>query len=214
MKRRPTVVLLHGLARTHRSMDGLRRHLEAAGYSTWARSYPSRHLPIVDLATLLAQQIRDELPEEPLLAVTHSLGGILVRHMAALLPWRRVVMVAPPNRGSRVAQLFRDQPLFRWFYGPAGQEVADPDGWPAPPEPFAVIAGTRAFSPTNPTSWVTHPFKLLAEAGPSDGTVTVEETRLSGMADFATIDASHTLILRHPQVRAWIVQFLERGRFR
>ena len=46
----PTVVLLHGLARSARSMAGLARHLRRAGYETWSRSYPSRRVGIADAA--------------------------------------------------------------------------------------------------------------------------------------------------------------------
>jgi triacylglycerol lipase len=212
--RKPTVVLLHGLARTHRSVARLRRHLEAAGYPTWARTYPSRARPIAELAADTAARIRADLGDGPLDAVTHSLGGILLRHMAALLPWRRAVMLAPPNGGSRVALAFRDHPLYRWFYGPAGQEVTHPvdEAWPAPSGEFAVIAGTRGNSVENPVSWVTRGLHLL-DGVPSDGTVAVDETRLPGMRDFATVDVSHTVIMNDPRVRDLVVRFLERGSF-
>jgi pimeloyl-ACP methyl ester carboxylesterase len=209
---RPTVVLLHGLARTHFSVASLRRHIERAGFRTWARTYPSRKMGLAELAADTAARIRDDVGDGELAAVTHSLGGILVRHMAPLLPWQKVVMLAPPNRGSKVAQAFADHPFYRWFYGPVGGELASPEGWPAPPSPFGVIAGTRGLpNPTNPVTWLTR--RVLDEKEPSDGTVTVEETRLEGMADFATVDASHTWILRHPRVREWVVSFLETGSF-
>jgi len=206
-----TVVLLHGLARGHRSLSPVRRALERAGFPTWARSYPSRARPIADLARETAARIRDDVPDGELAAVTHSLGGILVRHMGALLPFRAVVMLAPPNRGSRVAQAFASHPLYRWFYGPAGAELADPSRWPPPPSPFAVIAGTRGLDPKNPVTWLTR--RAIPAAEPSDGTVTVEETRLDGMAAFATVDASHTFIARHPEVHALVLRFLRDQHF-
>jgi pimeloyl-ACP methyl ester carboxylesterase len=209
---RPTVVLLHGLARTHHSVAPLRRAVERAGYPTWARTYPSRRMGIAELAATTAARIRADLGDVELAAVTHSLGGILVRHMAHLLPWRAVVMLAPPNRGSRVALAFRDHALFRWLYGPAGAELADPDGWPAPPSPFGVIAGTRGVERrANPVTWVTR--RVLDASEPSDGTVTVEETRLPGMADFATVDATHTWILRHRTAQRFVLSFLDHNRF-
>lgn len=212
---RPTVVVLHGLARTAVSVAGLRRHLERAGFATWAPSYPSRRATIAELADELTLRIRDELDGD-LAAVTHSLGGLLVRHMARGLPWRGVVMLAPPNRGSRLALAFRDHPLYRWFYGPAGGEIAEPpepDGWPAPPRPFAVIAGTRGDSPANPARWLRKARAALPPEVPSDGTVAVEETRLDGMADFATVDATHTWIVNHREARKLVVRFLDKGRF-
>jgi pimeloyl-ACP methyl ester carboxylesterase len=210
---RPTVVFLHGLARTSVSLVGLRRHVAAAGFPTWACSYPSRRMPIAALADEVAARIRAEVGGGELMAVTHSLGGIVLRHMAERLPWQRAVMIAPPNRGSRIALLLGHHRLFRWFYGPAGQEVARADEWPLPRWPVGVIAGTRARSLTNPVSFVAHRLAAFPQGEPNDGTVAVAETLLDGMADFLTVDANHSFILRHPVVRAAVVRFLDVGRF-
>jgi pimeloyl-ACP methyl ester carboxylesterase len=205
----PTVILLHGLARRAGSLRPLARRLEAAGYPTWARSYPSRRTTIAGAAAALTEQIVAELGDRPLAAVTHSMGGVIVRHMHdPRLAWTRIVMLAPPNRGSRLAAALAGRPLYRWFYGPAGAELADPDAWPPPPAPVAVIAGTRARHPANPTSWVSG--RALDE--PSDGTVAVAETRLPEMLAFATVDATHTWIMRHPAAQALVLELLGAGR--
>ena len=209
----PTVVLLHGLARTDRSTAGIRRAIENAGFATWAVTYPSRRMGIRALAAHVATRIRAELPDRDLFAVTHSMGGILVRHMAAELPWRGVVMIAPPNQGSRVAQRLRTLGLYRWFYGPAGQDVCDPADWPEPPDPFAVIAGSGGTTPGNPVSWLTRGTGLLRATEPNDGTLAVDETRLRGMAAFGVVRASHTWIMDHPTVQRWTVEFLSNGSF-
>ena len=207
----PTVVLLHGLARGAGSLRGLGRALEAAGFTTWARSYPSTRMSIADAAAAMTEQIVADLGDRPLAAVTHSLGGVLIRHMHdPRLRWQRIAMLAPPNQGSALAQDLARRALFGWFYGPAGRELADPGAWPAPPAPFAVIAGTRARSAGNPTSWISR--RALGDR-PSDGTVAVDETRLAGMAGFATVDATHTWIMRHPEARARVLEFLRDGRF-
>ena len=211
---RPVVVLLHGLARTHRSMSGLARHLARAGFETWSATYPSRRLPIAAAADEVAGRIARELPAgRPLAAVTHSLGGILVRHMTARIPFARVVMLAPPNQGSRLSRALRDQPLYRWIGGPALQEIAAAVGegaaWPAPAARTAVIAGTRARRGWSPTSWVSRRAAIFAPDEQNDGTLAVAETRLAGMSAFATVDASHTWIMDHPAARALVVRFLE-----
>lgn len=210
---KPVVVVLHGLARTHRSVAGLRRAIEAAGWPTWSATYPSRALSIGELAPLMAERIRAEAPAAHYCAVTHSMGGILVRHMRDLLPWQRVVMMAPPNNGSRIGLALREHPLYRWFYGPAGRDLTEPAAWPAPPSPFGVIAGTRSFSLGNPVSWLTRAREMFPPDSPSDGTVSVEETKLPGMAAFATVDAPHTSIMDHAEARTLALRFLERGEF-
>src|SRR5262249_23524561 len=104
---RPVVVLLHGLARTPWSVQGMPRHPGRAGLATWSRSYPSRRLPIDQLADWIAEHARRDLGEREVLAVTHSLGGIVLRYLARRLRVARAVLVAPPNQGSRVAQALR-----------------------------------------------------------------------------------------------------------
>jgi triacylglycerol lipase len=207
----PTVILLHGLARRAGSLASLRRALERAGFPTWARSYPSRRQPIAQLAAEMTERIVADLGDRPLAAITHSLGGVVVRHMHdPRLRWQRIVMLAPPNQGSRLAAGMAARPLFGWFYGPAGRELAAPADWPAPPAPFAVIAGTRARHVGNPTSWLRR--RELADL-PSDGTVAVAETELPGMAAFATVDATHTWIMRHERAQALALEFLASGAF-
>ncbi len=212
---RPLVVLLHGLARRHTSMTRMAAHLRRAGWDTWARSYPSRRQPIDALAAQITEWLVRTASGRPLFAVTHSMGGIVLRHLTdERLRWQRIVMLAPPNRGSSLATGLVDDrlfgPLFGWFYGPAGRSLATPaPTWPAPPAPFAVIAGTRRLALTNPTSWAMH--RRFARGEPNDGTVAVAETRLDGMSAFAEVDATHSWIMNDARVQQMTERFLRRG---
>ena len=208
----PLVLLLHGLARGPGSMARLGAHLAAHGFDTRSHSYPSRRASIAEIARGLADTIAREAAGRPISAVTHSLGGVVARHLHdPRIAWQRIVMLAPPNQGSRLARDLAMNPLFRWFYGPAGRELADASSWPAPPAPFAVIAGTRARALINPTSWTAG--RRFPPDVPNDGTVAVAETRLDGMADFAEIDATHTWIMNDPRVHGLVVRYLRHGRF-
>lgn len=213
---RPTVVLLHGLARTHHSLAGLRRHLERAGFPTWARSYPSRRRSIIEAAHEIADWLARDLPaDRPLVAVTHSMGGLVARHLAARIALRQIVMLAPPNHGSRVARFHAGRPIYRWFFGPAGQELASPDrerDWTLE-IPVAVIAGTRGRAIANPTSWLTRGGGYFSDQEPNDGTLALWETALVGITDFAAVDASHTWIMNNRQARELVVRFLETRSF-
>jgi hypothetical protein len=213
---RPTVVFLHGLGRTHRSLERLRQHVARAGFPTWARTYPSREAPIAELTEAVGGWLREELPDQPLCAVTHSLGGVLVRHLAAAgVEFQRVVMLAPPNGGSTVAWKLRDFGPFRSLWGPAGQDVAHRwQEWPPLPPQTAVIAGTRGPSVGNPPSWLVGTLGLIPRSDASDGTVTVAEARHGAHADFATVKASHSWIMDHPDVKAMVLRYLESGRLK
>jgi len=192
-------------------MAPLAKHLRTHGFETWSRTYPSRRHSISYLAGALSEELVDAAGDRPLYAVTHSMGGILVRHLRdPRLRWERIVMLAPPNRGSRLAAAVVRNPLFRWFYGPAGAELADASSWPDPPAPFAVVAGTRSRALTNVTSWTLG--RTFPPGMANDGTVAVEETKLPGMAAFAEVDATHTWIMNSPRVRHLVVTFLCNGR--
>ena len=208
----PLVVLLHGLARGHGSMARLARFLRGRGFETLSRTYPSRRRSIAELAAELADWIADRAGGRPVSAVTHSMGGVIVRHLHdPRLRWRRIVMLAPPNRGSQLAAALAHNPVFRWYYGPAGAELADGSAWPPPPAPFAVIAGTRGRAFTNVTSWTFG--RRFAPGVAHDGTVAVEETRLPGMGAFAEVDATHTWIMNDPRVHRLVASYLEDGSF-
>lgn len=210
---KPTIVLLHGLARTWRSMAKLRRHLESLGYPTWAQTYPSRRMPLPALAKEVTGWIRRDLGDAPVVGITHSLGGILARHMADSLDWRGLVMLAPPNAGSHVARTLSRYGLFKRFYGPAGQQVADASQWPDPPSPCGVIAGTRALSADSPITWGVQMLRVFPEGSKNDGVVMVDETRHPSMTDFETVDVSHTWIMNHPTTWRLIEAFLGEGSF-
>ncbi len=208
----PLVVLLHGLARGHGSMARLSRGLRNRGYETIARTYPSRRHSISYLAGEIADWIVEHAGDRPVSAVTHSMGGVIVRHLHdPRIRWDRIVMLAPPNQGSRLAAGLVNNPVFRWYFGPAAAELADGRAWPPPPAPFAVIAGTRRFSLANPTSWTLG--RRFSPDTPNDGTVAVEETRLEGMAAFAELDATHSWIMNSPRVVDLVEGFLARGSF-
>ena len=71
----------------------------------------------------------------------------------------------------------------------------------------------RGPSVGNVPSWLSTGLGLMPKGEPHDGTVTVAETRVSPMAAFATVEASHTWIMNHPETRRLVLRFLESGGF-
>lgn len=208
------LVLLHGLGRTPLSMWRLAREAQRRGHRTHNLGYPSRRAPIRELAERMGPRLATiAAAGGPLDAVTHSLGGILLRAAVAggwLDPSaiRRVVMLAPPSTGSELADVLSRTPLFRLVIGPAGPELrTGAAGIPAglPPVPFeaGIIAGGRSVNP------------LFARAfpGPNDGKVSVERAAVTGMRDFLLVPLGHTFIMDAPEVVPQVFHFLAHGCF-
>ena len=209
------VVLLHGLGRSHHSMDKIEATLLKRGYLVWSESYQSREQAVDFLAdqTLnLGLDYCEQHQATRVHLVSHSLGGLLIRvylqdHNIAGLG--RIVMLAPPNHGSEVADALKENSLYEWAMGPAGQVLGTgPDSIANQLEPIpgeiGIIAGNTTsdpwFSPIIP--------------GEDDGKVSVESARLDEMKAFLVVEAGHTFMMRNNLVIAQILSFLRDGEFK
>lgn len=208
------VIVLHGLARTRRSMRPLASCLQRQGYAVVNAGYPSRRHAIPTLARTVLPAAIDTLRRQGITTlhfVTHSMGGILLRTYLAeesLPELGRVVMLSPPNQGSELVDLLGRYAWFRLLFGPAGCQLGtDPHSLPnrlGPARfPLGIITGNR------PAIGLGRFFP-----GPSDGKVTVARAQLEGMNDFLVLPYGHALIMAHRQVQEQVVHFLKNGRFR
>ena len=208
------VILLHGLARTRRSMRPLAVWFRERGVAVANVGYPSRRAPIETLAQAALPPAIAGLRRKGVSRihfVTHSMGGILLRAYLAAEPppeLGRVVMLSPPNQGSELVDCLGRYAWFRLLFGPAGlQLTTGPEGLPArlgPADfPLGVITGNR------PALGLGGFFP-----GPSDGKVSVARAQLEGMMDFLVLPCGHSLIMRRRAVHEQAAAFLENGRFR
>lgn len=226
-----TVVLLHGMGRTRFSMAYIAATLERTGYRVVNLSYPSRSLPLETLACdwlpaqLAARGVAISAAAETggprMNFVTHSMGGILLRLWLRErgLPGNlgRVVMLAPPNAGSEVTDTLNTFPPYRWFTGVNGRRLgtratdlprtlgpwpggAGRDGAGA----LGIVAANRSLNPLFST-WL---------PGPDDGKVSIESTRLAGMADHVVVPFTHTWMAWWAETSRQIRIFLQEGHFR
>lgn len=193
------VVLLHGLGRSYLAMTALQLALGNAGYLVWNEGYPSRGATVEQLAPVVGEAVADcrARGAQRVHFVTHSMGGILVRayfkdHRVAEAG--RVVMLAPPNRGSAIVDANRESWWFRMATGPAGQQLGTgPDSLPNTLPPL--------------------PLEVGIIAGRHDGKVSVDSTRLPEMKAHLVVDSAHTFLMNSPTVIRQVMAFLKDGAF-
>jgi len=204
-----TVVLLHGLGRTSASMLPLAIAARRRGYRVINWCYRSKTRSIAENADAFAKQVAPRLASASRVHfVTHSLGGIVVRRFLATQPLPnlgRVVMLAPPNGGSEVADVMQQwlKPV-RPLRELGTNDDSTPRALPPAQFPVGVIAGSRSHIPL---------FAQWMHGVPNDGVVSVERTKLEGMKDFVVLHRTHTCLPWAPDAIRQVFSFLANERF-
>ncbi len=208
------VVLLHGLARTSASMKTMQSNLENEGYFVANVDYPSRAHAIEKLSSIAVSAGLKRCADSkasPVNFVTHSLGGILVRHYlekAEITNLNRVVMLGPPNQGSEVVDNLKHVPGFRLLNGPAGMQLGTdnnsiPRNLQSVNFKIGIIAGTQSIN-------------LILSSflpNPDDGKVSVESTKVEGMCSFTALPTTHPFMMKNKTVIKEVITFLKSGNF-
>lgn len=207
------VVLLHGIGRRSSSMALLKHRLEKSGYTVVSESYASTDATIKDHVVWLEGVLKKccQSNHHKTHFVTHSMGGIVLRMYLQKNQYRnlgRVVMLSPPNKGSEVADYFKDWKLYQYLYGPSGQELGtEPTSTPntlgSVGFELGVITGNSSIDPLG----------SFLIPGPSDGRVSVDSAKVEGMKDFLVVKHSHPFIMNAKGVAEQIVSFIETGAF-
>jgi len=208
------VILLHGLARTKRSMSKLEKYLVNNGYNVLNFGYDSRDKTIEELADDIfpeAVELCRKKGAKKIHFITHSMGGILVRYWLKsnkINELGRVVMLSPPNGGSEIVDLLKNNIIFKWLNGPAGQQLGtDINSIPNKLGKINFEAGI-----------ITGDFSInlilsLIIPGDDDGKVSVKNAMVYGMKDFLVIHSSHPFIMKNDRAISESVHFLKYGVF-
>lgn len=215
------VIALHGIVRSRSSMKPVCKCLEQdAGYTVLNVSYASTRESLDDHARALARVIENLGPEvTEINFVAHSLGNLLIRrYLAASYGGEgglepdprigRIVMLTPPNRGARLAEMFKNNVILEWVWGESAIQLAE--RWDdleqrlaTPRCEFAILAGELK-SPEGGN---------LLLRGEDDFVVTVEETRLPGARDFRVLPVFHSAIMRDETAQQFMLRFIKEGYF-
>lgn len=206
------VVLIHGIADKPMHLWKIEKETLDAGYSVLNFDYKSTKTSMDSVIISLKQEI-DSVKSKynEIHFVVHSLGSFVLRAYLYKYPLENCinsVLIAPPSKGSIMAERFEKFKPFQWLYGEAGQKLGkgDDDYWqvfPPPEKPFGIIAGgintKHGINPLIP--------------GDDDGTVGVQETKIEGYSDFIIIPGLHSSLLWQSEVIDQILYFLRNEQF-
>lgn len=207
------VVCIHGALRSAAGMWPTARYLRGQGLDARAFGYATRSATLEEhglrLRAFLEQWLGEAQPNV-LGFLTHSMGGLVVRAYLDQLESppqpdteQRVVMLSPPNQGSILARKQADNPMFRWLYGLAAEQLSAEElsVRPSPPTTakVLVLAGGTGDAGYNP----------LIE-GDDDGVVALEEMALPGV-DPVLVGGVHGLLQWRPSVLARAAAFIRTG---
>lgn len=196
------VLLLPGIWMRPWTLHRLKGWLSGEGFAVRTLAYPG----VLGGPEPTLARLRLALHEADAV-VAHSLGGLMTLEALRAepqVPVQRVVCLGSPLCGSSVATRLRD----RRFGVALGRSADLLVKGCALPWPGHAQVGAIAGSASRGLGRVLGGFPDI-----NDGTVGIEETRWSGLADHVVVPASHSgLLFSRPAARQ-AVHFLRHGRF-
>ncbi|USD67673.1 triacylglycerol lipase [Vibrio sp. SCSIO 43136] len=201
------IIILHGLYMHGIVMRPLATKLRNLGYRTKLISYNSLAINERQLFKTLDNALAEDMPN---IFIGHSLGGLIIkRYLNArqLSPEHvsHVIALGSPLQGASIVDLLSEFGL-KPLLGNSPSHGLDKhqDEWTLP-QKLGSIAGTL---PIGARSFLLWPDKSL-----SDGTVTVEETKISGMTDHLLMKNTHTSLVYSNKVVTQIDHFIHHNQF-
>jgi len=202
------IIILHGLYMHGMVMQPLSRKLRSFGYRTKVLTYNSVAINQHRLFNMIDNALSPTMPN---ILVGHSLGGLVIKqYLHSRQPSTdkvsHVVTIGTPIRGASIVTrlqslgmgtLLGNSPLFglqehhdQWHY----------------PQKLGSIAGTLPIG--------ARALLLMDRRAPSDGTVTVEETKIEGMSDHIQVPKTHTSLIYSAFVPEQIDYFVHNDAFK
>lgn len=214
------LILIPGLGAPLILMKPLGMRLKHAGYNSIYMRY-SLHTPLEYHVEKFKKLLSRLDTERPVFIVAHSYGSTICRnaYRDPTLPRpEKIVMIAPVNQGSTLAQTWYD--LTGKVRG--GHRLM---GIVAGPVPFQIrteMVGRKLQFPVCSADVgvislvlpdiISKMHPLLN--GPNDGTSTVQDTYATGLKDFIVMSGEHNTALLRKDVALKVIHFLDTGWFR
>lgn len=208
------IYLIHGYAGLGVEMLKIERALLKEGFNTEIYAYPSLSKDIDSVSLHLYRHILKE-KADTISFVTHSMGALVARSVYQWIdstqhfPYiHRMVMIAPPNKGTPVADFFVESRIIRFIGGPnvenlTTDRISGASKYPIPDCEVGILLGVGGNR---------RGYNLFLEEN-NDGLILPSDAKLGNEEDLAFVKASHMQILFKRRAIALINSFLHKGRF-
>ena len=207
--RHEVVVLIHGLVRRSYNMYPMAKYLCKHGFTVYVYDYKTSIKEMAghgdDLRKYLSKIIAENPCDVPIDIVTHSMGGILTRYALAksdeapaldISRIKRVVMLAPPHGGSKIARFFvKYAPVTGKWFKPLPELSDAPDS----------VVHTAPFFEGPEVGII---------AAKYDREVALKDTYLSGMKEHFIIKSEHSFMVYMKSAHEAVLRFLTTGTFK
>ncbi|WP_061298364.1 esterase/lipase family protein [Leptospira borgpetersenii] len=207
------VVLIHGFLRSSSHLKKIGDYFLKYSYSVHYVDYLSRVNQIAEISDIYVLPVVQSNcgNHDKIHFVTHSAGGVVVRYFLGkyhLKNLGRVVMLAPPNRGSEVADFLSQFSLINYLLGPMLKELGTNkmsfvNSLGIPNFEYGVIMGNSTLDPIS----------SMIIPGDDDGRVSVDKSKLANMKDFLLVDKTHTFLMDATEVQEASLHFIQTGEF-
>lgn len=208
------VYLVHGYGGLGIELKEIQKVIEKDGFVSEIYTYPSLLKDVDSVGHKLFYKIQKE-NFDTVSFVTHSLGSLVVRsiyeHLDSLTSFpfiHRIVMIAPPNNGSPVADFFAQFPFIKHIIGPninniTTNPLTGAGKYPIPTCEVGLIAGSYGRK---------RGFNIFVK-GDNDGVLLPEQTKMGIEKDVAFVKSWHVGLLYNKTVKKYVTSFLINGNF-
>lgn len=202
------IIILHGLYMHGMVMQPLSRKLRNLGYHTKVLTYNSVAINQQRLFTKIDQALSKTMPN---ILVGHSLGGIVIKQYLEARQSRpssisHVVTIGSPLQGASIVTRIQSLGMGNLLGNAPNFGLREhQDEWQFP-QKLGSIAGTMPIG--------ARALFMMDTDSPSDGTVTVEETKIDGMTDHIETPYTHTSLIYSAYVAKQIDHFVRYDTFK
>lgn len=208
------VYLIHGYGGPGFEMNKIQKAIKKEGYNSEIYTYPSFVKDVDSVGIELFEKIQKE-NYDTISFITHSMGALVVRslyeHIDSLTSFPivyRIIMIAPPNNGSPVADFFAQFSFLKFIVGPnVNNLTTNPKTgagkYPIPTCEVGLIAGSYGGK---------RGFNIFVK-GDNDGVLIPEHTKLGIEKDIVFVKSWHVGLLFNKIVIKHVISFLHKGKF-